>query len=284
MLFWGKHFKKTMSINNVTDLLSAMSKNKIYVFGTGFVCKKFLSALKTVGYERYVKGFIVTFLRSVNIMDGIPVRLINDDALDRSRLVCIAVHESLKNEIVQELEKYGFSNYVWIYPLLFDLAFGKPIAVKKEVPLKEIYLAMREYYHVFVRYLMIEQYYGRNTYGQNIYIKAFNLINSHKTAEIRLGQFLEVIKNFELKGYNKNCPSGMLENFEIFDGSHRFALNIYHKNDTLSCNVYKGIKNVLEWLGKEVLLTEDVLPDLFSCDEIALLKDVRLRLDRQFEI
>ena len=113
-----------MNINNVTDLLSAMNEDKVYVFGTGFVCKKFLSALKTVGYEKYVKGFIVTLLCSVDIIDEIPVRLINDDTLDRSSLVCIAVHESLKNEVIRELEKHGFYNYVWIYPLLFDLAFS----------------------------------------------------------------------------------------------------------------------------------------------------------------
>lgn len=77
-----------------------------------------------------------------------------------------------------------------------------------------------------VRILAIEHHYGKNNIGFEIYNK-MQLKRVNGDWESR---FKELMISFERK-YDSNYPIKLRENFNISDGSHRFALAIYHNID-----------------------------------------------------
>ena len=230
------------NFKELDDLLSEIARGGAYIFGAGLVGKAFFKGLKEYGVENFVECFIVSTLKDVSFVDGIPIRQLNDDAVDKSKFVCVAVHESLRDDVFNTLDKNGFNNYVWIYPFLLHLRIGRPILEKKILPIRDIYLATRNSYALFVRYLMIEFFYGENKIGSDLYIKSIALHSSLETAKKRLAQFVDLIKSFETYGFKSEMPISVFENYELFDGNHRFALAIYNGNSNILCNVYQ--KNI----------------------------------------
>lgn len=88
-----------------------------------------------------------------------------------------------------------------------------------------------------VRYLAIEDYYNKNNYGFKIY-NEMQLKRVNENWEIR---FKGLINSFETK-YDSNYPIKLRENYNIADGSHRFALAIYHNIDYVKVELEKYIK------------------------------------------
>lgn len=93
-------------------------------------------------------------------------------------------------------------------------------------------------YDIIVRYLAIEEYYGKNDYGWELY---------RKMQEARAGRgveavegFRKLIESYERSGYRKDSSIIVDRGLNLVDGSHRIAMNIYHGIPTISAVVEPG--------------------------------------------
>lgn len=84
---------------------------------------------------------------------------------------------------------------------------------------------MSKYHHIVsaLRYVAIEEYYGENDFGMQLYIKA-NQWKNQKHLEKDLERFNSLIKSIETKGYNMNSEIYTDLDDNCFNGTHRLAL------------------------------------------------------------
>lgn len=161
--------------NNIViknDITNTLKDQKIMIYGTGHVAMKFYKGLAIRGLEGNVLCFIVSKKQSEKAdINGIPVKAIEEISLDEKSIICLAVHEVLKAQIEATVKKHGIGNYIWIYPYLFELVLGPPLKRNIEVPLTKI-LKRCDDYRIAIRYLAIENYFGKNSIGFRIYEKA----------------------------------------------------------------------------------------------------------------
>lgn len=80
-----------------------------------------------------------------------------------------------------------------------------------------------------VRYLAIEQYFGKNDYGFDMYIKMqMNRCRLNKVSAVRrLHKFKQLIESIKNNGFNSKIPITVTKNGILIDGSHRFACSLY---------------------------------------------------------
>lgn len=226
-----------INITNAEDLKKLIASRDCVIYGAGYVAQRFLKALRRQGLEDHVSSFITSSRPPITEIDGIPVQ--NLEALKQytDPLILIAVHEALVDQIEAILLENGYNEYIWIYPFLYEIMLGKSAVCT--VKLEKIWKANMDNIMLPVRYLAIEQYYGENGYGYEIYRKSSNLLNSSsKVVAKRLENFIELIKNWEKNGYNRSKKVTILENGLIVDGSHRISLALYHNLEEIECNVY----------------------------------------------
>ncbi len=91
-------------------------------------------------------------------------------------------------------------------------------------------------YDMIVRYLAIENYYGLNSYGFELYEKMQAARKGEDWAAISMCRFKELIKSYE-NGYDKDSCILLGEDLRLIDGSHRFALALFTKKYIISANV-----------------------------------------------
>lgn len=270
-------------IANINELLDYLKKSRIVIYGTGHVGKKFFWALRKNGLLQNTACFAVSEVSgNLSTVEGIPVRSIEDLSSEDSILVCVAVHEALKDEMIHTLQRLGMSEYVWIHPFLYDLLLGEPIKRDVEIEVSQILKTCREDYRLAVRWMAIDQYFGKNILGYDLYVKAESLHCEERTAQERLKRFLELIRFWEKTGYLTDSRIRINLRYEIIDGRHRVAVAHYFGQKTIRCDVYSDQTTVTKLHGEEVMLTEKVLRDHgFSVREMAALKEInRLTGDR----
>lgn len=86
---------------------------------------------------------------------------------------------------------------------------------------------------VIIKYLAIENYYGLNNFGFELYNKLqFYRINQNWEK-----RFVNLIDSFE-KGYNSDSIIDTDLNYSIHDGAHRLALAIFHDLKELRIRLY----------------------------------------------
>jgi len=108
-------------------------------------------------------------------------------------------------------------------------------------------------FDIIVRLLAIENYYGENDFGWDLYRKQQNIRKGSVDYENAESRFLALIKSYEEKGYDKTSNIQVGSDLRLWDGSHRMALAMYHKYYPISCQVmptrrpiYYGINWYLE--------------------------------------
>lgn len=118
-------------------------------------------------------------------------------------------------------------------------------------------------YRIAVRYLAIENYYGKNTIGYDIYLKLMELHTSHETAVKRLSTFIKLIKDWEKLGYDDTKSIDILENGILIDGTHRFSLGVYFGLNDMSCNIYdaKKYSNCFEISGEDAVMSKEAVKE-----------------------
>ena len=86
-----------------------------------------------------------------------------------------------------------------------------------------------EYCHpdTIVKYLYIENHYGKNDFGKDLYIKQQLARGTVKDIKAITDKFDTLIKSIEDNGFDINCTIGVDKNFYLRDGSHRSAMSMY---------------------------------------------------------
>lgn len=93
------------------------------------------------------------------------------------------------------------------------------------------------YYDVAVRLLAIEEYYGKNTIGYDLFSR---LQNNIVKGDFWIPRFEKLIQSFEANGYNKAMQIEVDENIQIIDGAGRLALAIYHNEEFVPVRFHKS--------------------------------------------
>ncbi|MDO5557798.1 MAG: hypothetical protein Q4G05_06155 [Clostridia bacterium] len=119
------------------------------------------------------------------------------------------------------------------YPI-FD---GKE-SVLLELPVTDLFLAQYvqnkfNAIDIVIKYMAIENYYGQNDYGFDLYKK----MQLKRVNEDWSERYIKLIKSYE---YNKNVKSNIeLDlNYSIHDGAHRMALSLYHIKENILSEVF----------------------------------------------
>lgn len=272
-----------MKIDNKIELLNLLGMNKLAIYGAGYVATRFYQSLKEHELDGNVFSFVTTTGSDLDI-DGLPVRAIDQLEIDERMVICVAVHESIKDDIIANLVKRGFVKYTWIYPFLYDLMLGTPTYNNVKVPIFKIWNAVRNDYSIAIRYLVIDQYYGRDSNGYEIYIRFLSLFIDERTAESRLKQFIGLIKSWEQKGYDASSHSSILEDYRILDGMHRIALASYFNQEFIVCNIYPTNKNIFEIHNQAAVFTkQSALNAGFEPEVIVVLDEINKRIEEKYK-
>ena len=269
-----------MNNNNSIEISDVLRRNRIAIYGTGFVAKKFYELLKK-GLYKNIECFLVTQKKDSKSIDGIQVKSICDFRNEKSLLVCIAVNEAVKTEIEDILNKYDIVNYIWVSPYLTELNLGKPIKRGIKISVNKIVRQCTDY-RLAVRYLAVENFFEKNDFGYYIYKKAQELHCEKGTAEKRLRSFCNLIQNWETYGYSSHSRILIDENYGLLDGAHRIAVARYYGMDEIICDIFKSSAHYFEWCGSDVLLTKTKIQEAgFTTEEQRAIEDAYKRIRRE---
>ncbi len=114
---------------------------------------------------------------------------------------------------------------------------------------------------IAVKYLAIENYYGLNNYGFNLY----NKLQYYRTGKNWSERFKNLIKSFE-KGYDNNSFIDADLNYSIHDGAHRVALALFHNVDELKVRLFNTNLYRREYKF-------DFLLPYFNADELSIIRN-----------
>ncbi|MCM1047761.1 MAG: hypothetical protein NC433_04975 [Clostridiales bacterium] len=271
MHFVGRFYTKM----NINELLEQLSQNNIVIYGTGHVGMIFFRVLKEHGLKNNIACFAVsTHINNKNEIEGIPVLTVEEIVNLNKVIVCIAVHESLRDEIIHILIQREIRKYIWIYPFMHELLMGSPIETGIYVDLDRIMRNYKKEYALAVRYMALEQYFGKSEIGYDIYIRANSLHCERKTAEKRLENFCKLICNWTEHGVDKNSRILINTQYQIIDGFHRIVIARYFKQRELKCNIYADTISLDDLHGEKAVLTQEILRDSgFSYEEIRIIDE-----------
>ena len=122
-----------------------------------------------------------------------------------------------------------------------------------------------------VRYLAVEEYYGKNDYGFRLYEKmqGKRIDKAYVTGSVE--RFRNLIESWEKNGYSDDSEISLDRNLLIIDGSHRMALALYHGIKDISCKVYKNKTSIdygLSWFVQNDFTVEEMNIIQNKCEEL----------------
>ena len=121
-------------------------------------------------------------------------------------------------------------------------------------------------YDMIVRLLAVENFYGKNDCGFELYRKMQAARMGTDWVEPAVNRFKDLIVSYEQKGYDKNSAIIIDKNFNLVDGSHRMALAMYYKQYDILCKVIPEKEDIS--YGIEEFIEYD-----FSDEEIAIIQN-----------
>lgn len=259
----------------MSDILEIIKNKKIIIYGAGYIANKFYDVLMAYGLEKNIDCFVVTQKNTnQNSIKGYPLKTVYELENIKNSIICLAVHEMTKEDIIKILKKEKLDNYIWIFPYFFELILGTPIATKIYVPVSKLIQSCNDY-RLAVRYLAIENYFGKNNNGFMIYKKALGLYCKKETIAKRLNFFCDTIQRWEKNGYLNNYSLIVDDKYTLLDGAHRLALARYYQIEKVVCDIYKRIDNIYKWIDDNTLMTRSALLSAgFSDDELIQLESV----------
>lgn len=266
-----------LTIKEIEELLKS---KEIIIYGTGHIGKKFLLALKKLGLYDNIFCFAKTDdVEAGETIENIPVYKISQITMKDNSLVCLAVHDSICQELILEVEKTGIEEYVWIYPYLYELLLGAPSKENVRLNVNDLRESSKSDYRMAIRFLAIEEYLKKNTCGFDMYINAFLLQCDEKTAKKRLEKFCNLIESWISSGYDSSYKIQVSQNLEIIDGNHRAALAMYFDEKDILCDMFELPFPIVTLHGEGAMLTRDILlKSGFSWEEMNLLEEMMERL------
>lgn len=124
---------------------------------------------------------------------------------------------------------------------------------------------------IIVRYLAIENYFGKNDFGFELYSKMQEKRMGKEHALVSIGIFKELIDSWTKRGYDSTSEIECDCNLQLFDGSHRMALALYTKQNTIFCKVYGFVNDVVygkEWFVENGFTIEEIKKILDKYEQI----------------
>ena len=232
-------------------LLKTIQTRGAVLFGTGFVAEKIVHTLAEQGLEDCIRGFVVS-KAVTTYFKGKPVWSLvqyaerislwqHTEPSQGLPLLCIAVHESLRETVEEVLTAAEINDFLWIYPNYLELAWKicKPVAV--DIPVKVILQRQDpDQFWISVRYAALKECLaGDDEKGpaSRTYVKAASLFSRPETAWQRLAYAVNVAKGMIEKGYDRNRPILIDSRYRVVDGLHRLAAAILAGCRTIPCLV-----------------------------------------------
>lgn len=264
-----------LEVTSSNQLIERINGSDVYIYGAGYIAGLFWDVLNKHELECRVRGVLVSEKKRKLDFKGIGIKSIQDYCSSDNDLICVAVHEAIAGEIIRELEKRKIQNYVWVTPLLEDLNYGESFVCEKTVLSREFSCGNADELGMALRWCVIDQFYGRNNRGYDLYKRGISSFCGIHTAEARLKSFVSLIEVSKIKGYRYD-PILVNDKFEIIDGEHRFALAIYLGVKEIRCRIVEDEN----FHDNRVKLTEDILKENgFSSQEIDYLKELNSKIN-----
>ena len=127
-----------------------------------------------------------------------------------------------------------------------------------------------------IRYLAIEQYYGENNFGYELYNK-MQTVRLKKKGTSSLNQFIQMLKSIDELGYSESSLITINQKGFLIDGSHRLAYAIFSGKTKLPIELVNGNYSVdysINWFKDNG----------FSNNEIKIIENGFLRIKEKLEI
>ncbi|MBR6013356.1 MAG: hypothetical protein IK062_06200 [Selenomonadaceae bacterium] len=126
-------------------------------------------------------------------------------------------------------------------------------------------------YDIFVRYLAIEEYYGKNDFGFRLYKKMQDKRIAEGYGEKAVEKFIELIKSYEIRGYDKSSAVQVGCNLALWDGSHRIAMGLYNNLQNITIEIHQEptfYDFKIDWFLKNDFSREEVKLIIDKADEV----------------
>ncbi len=115
---------------------------------------------------------------------------------------------------------------------------------RKEIALPDLYdtPVMTNYHHIVtaLRYVAIEEHYGKNDFDKALYAKANGLHNTQQD----FARFESLMRSIETKGYNARSAVYVDRNGNCFNGTHRLALCVWFRVKKIPAYMVKRSLNL----------------------------------------
>ena len=268
---------------NAVELLEAVASRGAVIYGAGFVGDMFFRALEAHGLSDRIVAVVVTEApASLKRFHGIPVEsaaawALRDEmepAQKEAPLICLCVHEAAVTDVRRHAGEIGLDDAIWVYPLLHELLFGKPLQHDVSVPIASLLAAQPSDWHwISARAAALAELDGRSNCGRSAYVKCMQLHCGEATARERLALLEELSNGFSQDGYKTSHPILVDEDLQVIDGLHRLALAAVRGLETVPCNIVAKSPLYGELFGPDNVL------DTCTLDRTGLTADERALID-----
>ncbi len=257
----------------VNDIKNVLMNEQFAVYGNGYIAKRFYKQLVKIGASNNLAAVAVTEkTEGITGINNKPVTKISD--INRDMRIILATHDAVADEMKAVLEKLHFKSYIWIYPYLFDMELGEPIERNRSIALSDLLKINLKVYHLVIYYLSLKDYCNENKYNGELYKKLMIHHSSVETANRRWENFRKKINKCMTNGFTQDYNVKVLENYNLLDGFHRFAMALYFGGYVINADVYKGDKEFFtkDAPGGDVLIGENELTAYYAPNEVEDIK------------
>ncbi|MGJ9385331.1 UDP-N-acetylglucosamine 2-epimerase [Salipaludibacillus sp. CF4.18] len=126
---------------------------------------------------------------------------------------------------------------------------------------------------IVIRYLAIEEYFGKNRVGFKLYRKMQKTRRNYSPKKLALREngYKRLIKSIEKKGFQSDSPVRVDSNMQLLDGSHRMACALFFNIEEVPVKRLKRTLNVdysIDWFKdqgftkNEIRIIEEKLVEL----------------------
>ena len=228
-----------------------LENDKIYIYGAGKIGKQIFELIKLSGDQQKVKGFMVSNIKgNPQQIEDVPVWQV-DRVKDKEGHIFVAVADIYQEEIIELLRNKSFSNVktVYKYSVLAEES-NRDSASRPNVVMIDTRELCRQQFgeeprlDIIVRILAIEEYYGANNYGFELYNKMMDKRIREDYSIYAERRFKELIKSFENEGYDESSEIFVDNELHLIDGAHRLALAVYHEKPKVCIRIFDKKQNV----------------------------------------
>lgn len=208
------------------DLRALVEERGAVVYGTGYVAGTLMDALEARGLSGCVGQFVTSSRPGTGVtFRGRRVACVDDLEPDDGRIMLVATHEASLPAIRERLERLGWTEWAWVYPVLHELAYGAPTRRGQRIAVADIIAAQDPSWHwLAVRELGVRHVLGESEQGGEAYVRAMALHASEATARERLRLLPGLVASVRAEGLHEDEPILVDEDLRVVDGLHRVAI------------------------------------------------------------